>query len=109
MTRDPQPPESIPSYVVDPLRRQDLDSLREIHTYLEELIKTREKTPDLEKEIDEDEKIMKKEEESGYTRVIKKVPCGKNCSGCPHGPYEYHVTWNGKSLDWEYKGKVEKM
>ena len=23
--------------------------------------------------------------------VVKLVPCGKHCSGCPHGPYAYQV------------------
>jgi len=107
MTNGPQPPEEVPDYVVEPLQRQDIESLRKVQSYLEDLVEVREQEPDLEEEIDESEEIVEKEESDGYTRVIKKVPCGKNCSGCPHGPYEYHVTWNGKSLDWEYKGKIE--
>jgi hypothetical protein len=37
--------------------------------------------------------------------VSKLVPCGKHCSGCPHGPYLYKVTRiDGKQV-WKYLGK----
>jgi hypothetical protein len=37
--------------------------------------------------------------------VSKFVACGKNCSGCPHGPYLYKVLRvNGKQV-WEYLGR----
>ncbi|MGD0644699.1 MAG: hypothetical protein ABSA75_07325 [Candidatus Bathyarchaeia archaeon] len=40
--------------------------------------------------------------------VSKLVPCGKHCSGCPHGPYLYRVTKaNGKAV-WQYIGKASK-
>jgi len=40
------------------------------------------------------------------TTVVKLVPCGKHCSGCPHGPYAYRVTKvNGKQV-WKYLGKA---
>ena len=55
---------------------------------------------------DENEEIVEVDEngdESGTT-VIKKVPCGKDCNGCPHGSYEYTVHREGKILVWEYEG-----
>jgi len=37
--------------------------------------------------------------------VVKLVPCGKHCSGCPHGPYAYQVIKvEGKQV-WKYLGK----
>jgi hypothetical protein len=37
--------------------------------------------------------------------VSKLVPCGKNCSGCPHGPYLYKLTRiDGKQV-WTYLGR----
>lgn len=37
--------------------------------------------------------------------VSKLVPCGKHCSGCPHGPYLYKVTRiDGKQV-WTYLGR----
>ena len=38
--------------------------------------------------------------------VSKFVACGKNCNGCPHGPYLYKVSRvNGKQV-WEYLGRA---
>ena len=37
--------------------------------------------------------------------VSKIIPCGKNCSGCKHGPYLYKVYRKDGKLIWEYLGK----
>lgn len=43
---------------------------------------------------------------SGGCHVVKMVRCGKNCRGCPHGPYLYRVTKvNGRQV-WKYLGKA---
>ena len=44
----------------------------------------------------------KKKGKSGGCIIVKLVKCGKVCSGCPHGPYAYHV-YRG---NWTYLGKV---
>ena len=36
--------------------------------------------------------------------VSKLVPCGKNCNGCPHGPYLYRVSRVNGKIVWEYLG-----
>ena len=38
--------------------------------------------------------------------VVKLVPCGKNCRGCPHGPYAYRVYKIGGKQHWKYLGKA---
>jgi len=38
--------------------------------------------------------------------VVKRVPCGKNCRGCPHGPYAYRVVKEGGKQKWIYLGKA---
>jgi hypothetical protein len=40
----------------------------------------------------------------GYL-VLKLVPCGKGCNGCPHGPYAYQVTKTGGKQTWKYLGR----
>lgn len=102
----PIPPESIPKYVREGVENQDVSTLREIGMWAEELADYREQRPI---EIEEDEKLVEvgEDEESAGTRVIKKVPCGKECNGCPHGPYEYRAKRQGKDLDWEYIGPVD--
>jgi hypothetical protein len=38
--------------------------------------------------------------------VWKLVPCGKQCNGCPHGPYLYQVTKSGGKQLWKYLGRA---
>lgn len=50
------------------------------------------------------EEVVDVEDSDTGTVVIKKVPCGKDCDGCPHGPYKYVVRRDGDALNWDYKG-----
>lgn len=43
---------------------------------------------------------------SGGWIEIKWVKCGKNCRGCPHGPYLYARWREGKRLRSKYLGKA---
>lgn len=57
------------------------------------------------------EEIVRIEERAGYTEVVKREPCGEDCSDCPHGPFLYHVREetrpNGEQhLHWEFLGKI---
>ncbi|MFB6284280.1 MAG: hypothetical protein ABEK59_10180 [Halobacteria archaeon] len=96
----------IPSDIQDGLDRQDTETLETIIEYCRELIEEQLQAPEVEEES-EGEEIVEKDKKERYTEVVKKVPCGKDCSGCPHGPYLYHVRREGKKLEWEYKGVVE--
>mgnify|MGYP000162150059 CR=1 FL=1 len=106
----PAPPKSLPKYVREGVERQDTDTLQELAEWAEELAewKNREVKPaDIEEELVSDEQLEDIETpSSGGTIVEKKIPCGKDCGGCPHGPYRYEVHREGDSLKWEYKGKV---
>jgi len=106
MSSPPTPSENIPKYLREGIPKQDVETLEDVISYAEELIEYRTQPPE-EVEADEDEEIVEKEKRGGYTKVVKKVLCGKDCSGCPHGPYVYHVSRSGSGLDWEYKGPVE--
>lgn len=108
---EPEPPPELPAYVVDPLRRQDRDTLEAVREYVGELIAAREAAAEAALDADEladaGEEVVDVEESPSGTRVIKKVPCGKDsCTSCPHGPYEYRVQRDGDTLDWEYVGAV---
>jgi hypothetical protein len=110
---EPRAPESIPTYIRDGLDRQDPETLADVIDYCEARIDYLEAQAD--RDLDEDELADDGEEvvdidqtDGGGTKVVKKVPCGKdNCSTCPHGPYEYRVHRDGDSLRWEYIGAVE--
>ncbi len=108
---EPTPDESIPAYIVDGLDRQDTATLAAIEQYARE---RREYLAALEaQDLDEDEladageEVIDVDEQDGGAVVIKKVPCGKDCGGCPHGPYKYVVRRDGDSLDWDYRGPAD--
>lgn len=52
------------------------------------------------------EEVVDVEDGGNGTVVVQKVPCGKDCDGCPHGPYKYVLGRDGDSLNWDYKGPV---
>jgi hypothetical protein len=116
MTEDqspPDPPGDLPAYVTDPLERQSLDRLEQIRQYVETLLAHRRAQAQRDLEADDvahpDEEVLDIDERSsGPTRVVKRIPCGKDtCSTCPHGPYLYHVHRDGDSLVWEYQGPAD--
>lgn len=57
--------------------------------------------------MDDGEELEDVEETGKGTIVVKKVPCGKDCGGCPHGPYRYAYRREGDKVVSEYLGKAE--
>ena len=110
MDQEPIPPESIPKYIREGVERQDSGTLRDIAQWAEELAEWKEREveiDEIEGDLEADEQLDDVVDESSGTIVTKKVPCGKDCGGCPHGLYRYRVARNGDSLDWKYLGKVD--
>jgi len=111
MAAEPDPPESIPAYIVDGIDRQDQESLRAIEEYARQRRKHLQALEQQELDeaelADDDEELVDVEDDEKGTIVEKKIPCGKDCSGCPHGPYRYIVTREGGDLNWDYRGRVE--
>lgn len=105
---EPPAPASLANYVVDPVQRQDPGQLRDLARYAELLAAHKEKISKekIEQELPDDESLEQVIQEGGSTSVIKKVPCGKECNGCPHGPYRYEVQRSGDGLEWTYIGPV---
>ena len=105
----PDQPEQIPSYVAEGIQRQDTATLRAIIQYCERLINYYDREVHETELGDQDEEVLDVEETDSGTVVIKKVPCGKDrCSTCPHGPYKYLVSREGDTLNWDYKGAVDR-
>jgi hypothetical protein len=109
----PPAPDGLASYVIDALQRQNKTKLLLIQDYVEDLIEYRIAVEN--QDIDEDEfedndNVVDYEElddEPGY-KVTKKQQCGKDCKGCPHGPYTYHVTQNGDGTEkWTIVNKKD--
>jgi hypothetical protein len=112
MTADLAPPERIPNYIVEGIDRQDQNTLAAIERYARErrehLDALEDQNLDEEELADEDEQLVDVEEDdqADGAVVIKKVPCGKDCGGCPHGPYKYVVTREGGEINWDYRGRA---
>ena len=108
---NPKPPESVPKYIAEGIPKQDIDTLHDIACWVDELIDLYSRPIDLsEIETEEDEivDIPSKSSGSKGTIVIKKVKCGKDCNGCPHGPYKYRAYRQKGKVKWDYIGKVER-
>jgi hypothetical protein len=107
---EPEPADAIPAYVVDGIDRQDAATLEAIEEYARarrEYLDTLEARDPAEDDLaDDGEEVVEVEDGDNGTVVVKKVPCGKDCDGCPHGPYKYVVRRDGDSLNWDYKGPV---
>lgn len=111
MSAEPAPADEIPSYIIEGIDRQDQETLAAIEEYArrrrEHLTALEERSLEDDDLADAGEEIVDVDESSDGTVVIKKIRCGKDCGGCPHGPYKYIVTREGDSLNWEYKGPVD--
>lgn len=111
---EPGAPDELPNYVADPLARQDPQKLEAARDYINDLLahyealEAREIDDDVLADVDEELLDVQEDEDDalGGTTVVKKVPCGKDCDGCPHGPYEYRVHREGEKLVWDYVGPV---
>ena len=103
----PKPPDEIPNYVVDGLRRQDEDTLGLIREYVDELIEWQQHEVEPDEVTDDDEEVVGVEDHERGTVVEKRVPCGKDCGGCPHGPYRYLAYREGSKVKTEYLGPAE--
>ena len=102
-------PAGIPDYSVDGIHRQDQETLVAIEG---EVRQRREHLKAVEQREIEERCLAGSdgdsvEESEGGTVIIKKALCGKDCGGCPHGPYKYIVSREGGDLSWEYKGSVK--
>jgi len=104
----PQPPESVPKYITEGVPKQDDTTLRELQSWIDDLIEYRSDISAEDIEVSEEESLEAVDDSGETTTVIKKVPCGKDaCSTCPHGPYRYEVHREGGKLIWEYEGAVD--
>jgi hypothetical protein len=108
----PDPPEVLPTGLVQELQNLSDHELREVISYSGDLIEYHDEELISEIDADDEEEIVRVEERDGYTEVVKRVPCGENCEECPHGPYLYHVRpipeqEGDDHLQWQFIGRIE--
>lgn len=105
----PAPPADFPESVASILQQLNVHDLRETIIYAQELLQHHHVPPD-QIEPAPGEEIVEMTEHPGYTKVVKRQPCGTDCDDCPHGPYVYHVSReelpNGQEqLHWVLLGR----
>lgn len=109
-TTTPTPPEGLSDDLVTELQASNADELRKTIVHAQELLnEEHEHGPLIEPGPGED--IIDITERTGYTEVVKRVPCGEDCSECPHGPYLYHVSEEplpsgDTNLHWVFLGQM---
>lgn len=85
---------------------QELDNahLYEIRELVESLIQERCRPPQPE-ELPDGREVLKVQTLGSMTYRLERVSCGKNCKGCPHGPYWYGYWREGGRTRSKYIGK----
>ena len=98
----------IPKAVKDLLKEEDLSTLYEIRDLLADMISMKEAPPcqigPSGKQGSKREVIDERRSEA-MTFRLERVSCGKNCKGCPHGPYWYAYWREGGKTRSKYIGK----
>jgi len=89
--------------------RRALEVYRLYEVFLEEVKRHLKEIEDLKKVYQDCLETLEetKRRQEGGSVVVKRVPCGKRCSKCPHGPYKYRVTKVGGKQIWKYEGKAD--
>jgi hypothetical protein len=101
-TPTPDPPASIPQYILDGLDRQDAQTLQEISRYAEDLAEAKEAAAEAELE-DDDEKVVREDSEdvddvpSKASVVVKEINSNR---------YHYYQWRDGSTVRSKYKAPV---
>jgi hypothetical protein len=98
----------IPKNISHILERLDLQGLFEIRDLLEKMISEKEALsydPISSGKESVCREILEEKHTDAMTYRLEKVSCGKNCKGCPHGPYWYGYWREGGKTRSKYIGK----
>jgi hypothetical protein len=98
----------IPRAIHDRLESQDLPVLYEIRDLVTGLISEKEglqETQDESRMERTKREILEERQSGSMTYRLERVSCGKNCKGCPHGPYWYGYWREGGKTHSKYIGK----
>jgi hypothetical protein len=108
----PTPPDSLPKYIVEGVSKQDTPALKDLKTYVENVIEYREQTVPQAELPDDAEPVTGDSDGDGHGTIVKeRVTCGdESChcmkpGGSKHGPYMYRYYYADGKLKSEYVGK----
>lgn len=94
--------------VKDLLKDESLSTLYEVRDLLSDMISMREALPDRISPSDaqgSNREVIEERHSGAMTFRLERVSCGKNCKGCPHGPYWYGYWREGGKTRSKYIGK----
>ena len=98
----------IPKVISSSLEHQGLPVLYEIRDLVADLISTKEVPTDQSVESHHrgaGREVLEERHSDSITYRLERVSCGKNCKGCPHGPYWYGYWREGGKTRSKYIGK----
>lgn len=98
----------IPEAISSSLEHQNLPVLYEIRDLVAELISTKEvplEPPGRPHDSSRRREVLEERHSDSITYRLERVSCGKNCKGCPHGPYWYGYWREGGRTHSRYIGK----
>jgi len=93
----------IPKYIREALESLELPVLYEIRELVEDQIAVKETV--FSPKLPEGREVLKIRRDGSVTYRLERVTCGKNCKGCPHGPYWYGYWREGGKTRSRYIGK----
>ena len=98
----------IPKAVKDLLKEEDLSTLYEIRDLLSDMISMREAPLSKigsTRDRGSNREVIEERHSGTMTFRLERVSCGKNCKGCPHGPYWYGYWREGGKTRSKYIGE----
>lgn len=107
MASSPTPPSSLPTYLADGLPKQDLETLRDVQKFVDELIDEADREV-ARADLPDGARVIDTDTDARGTVVKERVKCGADCTcndGNGHGPYLYAYRWDDGKLVSKYLGK----
>jgi len=98
----------IPTAIRNHLEHEDLHVLYEVRDLVAGLISRKEVLlvpSDKPRDQGGKREVLEERHSDSMTFRLEKVSCGKNCKGCPHGPYWYGYWRKGGKTHSKYIGK----
>ena len=98
----------IPRAIRSSLEHEDLPVLYEVKDLVAEMISRKEEPldpPSKSRDQSGTREVLEERHSDSMTFRLEKVSCGKNCKGCPHGPYWYGYWREGGKTRSKYIGK----
>jgi hypothetical protein len=97
----------LPRSIRNLLAHEDMSVLYEIRDLVAELISTKEMPLEQSGKSRHQgaREVLEERHSEAMTFRLERVSCGKNCKGCPHGPYWYGYWREGGKTRSKYIGK----